>query len=60
MQYHYFEVGNVGPMVRCHPSTPPPDARAALIAHLAGLALAPAVILGFAVLMVLSPHWLTG
>jgi hypothetical protein len=46
-------------MVPCHPSTPL-AARAALIAHLAGLALAAAGILGFAVLMVLSLHWLTG
>jgi len=43
------------------PARPAPlDARVALAAHLAGLALTAGAIVGFAVLMVLSLHWLTG
>jgi hypothetical protein len=37
----------------------PLDARVALAAHLTGLALTAGAIVGFAVLMVLSLHWLT-
>ncbi|MFM0041203.1 hypothetical protein PQQ99_01755 [Paraburkholderia sediminicola] len=51
------ETGSTATLAASSPSAPL-DARVALAAHLTGLALTAGAIVGFAVLMVLSLHWL--